>query len=158
MADNPGATRKVKPAPLFTGNSRRNSQVLDTSLFLNGLSEHAQKVVATDLRNFIHVEAGLQHGTDNDIVETGRFILPCLIRAFAYARTLSAGGRTARTRPTGMRFAGRGAIGARTRLSELGIGADANMIDSDDIDERPNISRIFQRRIGQMCPDTDQSP
>src|SRR4051812_25817906 len=124
---------------------------LDTSLFLNALTEHAQKVVATDLRNFIHVEAGLQHGTDNDIVETGRFILPCLICAFAYARTLWAGGRTARTRPTGMRSAGRGAIGARTRLGELGVRSDAHMIDPDDIDKRSLLrgyTTAFKPKIG----------
>ena len=32
------------------------------------------------------------------------------------------------------------------------------MIDPDDIDERPDIPRIVQRRIGQMRPDTDQAP
>jgi hypothetical protein len=48
------------------------------SLFLNSLAEYAQKVTAADLSDIIRGEGGLQHGIDNDIVETGRFILPCL--------------------------------------------------------------------------------
>ena len=41
---------------------------------------------------------------------------------------------------------------------ELSIRADAHMIDPDDIDQRPDISRVVQRRICQMRPDTDQAP
>lgn len=51
-----------------------------------------------------------------------------------------------------------GAIGARTGLSEFGVRPDAHVIDPDYIDERPDIPRILELRIGKMCPDTDQSP
>src|SRR4051794_30433670 len=103
----------VNTSPLLTGNPRRNSQVpVAYSLFLNGLDEYAQKVLAADLRDFIRGEAYLQHGIDDDIVETGRFILPCLIGAFPDARTLWTGRRTARTRPTRARSARRGTVRA----------------------------------------------
>jgi hypothetical protein len=53
------------------GASRCGSRFESKRLYLNGLPKYAQKVTAADLSDFIRGEAGLQHGIDDDIVETG---------------------------------------------------------------------------------------
>jgi len=112
--------------------------------------EYAQKVPGADLSDLIRGEASLQHRIDNDIVRTGRLILPYMIGAFPDARMLLTGAGATRAsvaieRTTWAGRSGRGTDGARAGLGKLGIRANAHMIDPDDIDECPDISRIVQR-------------
>jgi hypothetical protein len=49
------------------------------------------------------------------------------------------------------------AAGAPAGLGELGVCADAHLIDPDDIGHRTDVPRVFQRRVGQMRPDAYQA-
>ena len=125
-----GATRRYKRNPRLV-----QAQILHPTS--RGSAEYPQEVPTADLADFIRGKAGLQHGIDNDVVETGVLPRPGLICAFSNLRMLLSGSKTPR---------------AVAGLCELRISADADMIDTDDIHERPDIPRLVQGRIGEMRP------
>ena len=101
-------------------------------------------------------------GVDDDIVEAGRLIGPRLVGALPNPRTgrratlsASAWSGSTRWRPAARSSARRGAVGTRTGLSEFGVSAYADVIDTDDVDQRADIARILQRRVGEVRPDAD---
>ena len=112
-----------------------------------------RKFPPPDLSDLVWSKAGLQHRIHDDVVEPGGLIRPCEVGAFSDTRILLTG--------AARRRASRATTGATARAragwGELGVCADADMIDADDIDECPDIPCIVQRHVRQMCPDTDRA-
>src|SRR5581483_7399138 len=99
----------------------------------------------------------------NGVVEPDLLIRPCLVSTLSNARALLARAEVVASWTVGMtdfrrRTDARARVGrAWARWRELGIRTNANVIDADDIDQRPEVSRILDWCIRQMCPDSDQT-
>ncbi len=138
-------------------------QVAYRNLFRNRYAEYAEKVASAYPSDLIWCEAGLQHRIHSGIVKSNFFVSPCRVRTFADALVLLTRAKAVASWGLGVRALWRRTtrawtVRARAGRRELRVCTDANMIDTDDIDQRADISCILYGRIGQMCPNSDQTP